>query len=279
MKTGIVILNYNDYENTIKMINQIKDYNNISKIVIVDNQSNDGSVEQLKPLENKKIIILEAKKNEGYAKGNNIGLKYLESETDCELAIISNPDILVDESIIDELIKDFKKNPNISFLGPKILERGTISRGWKHPTFTSELLSNINYFSRYEKKLLRYEQSDEHLRKVDVIHGCFFVARIKDFKKIHYFDPNTFLYYEENILAKKASKEGLETYVDNYLSVEHALSQSVDKSLKKIKKYKILKKSMFYYEDTYCNRNIFQKILLKLTYYISLGILYLTFWI
>ena len=41
MKTGIVILNYNDYENTIKMVHQIKDYKCLSKIVIVDNHSSD----------------------------------------------------------------------------------------------------------------------------------------------------------------------------------------------------------------------------------------------
>lgn len=279
MKTGIVILNYNDSENTIKMINQIKDYKNISKIVIVDNKSSDDSVERIKPLTNKKIVLIEAKNNKGYANGNNIGLKYLSNDTDIELVIISNPDILVEESVIDELIKDFKKHPEISFLGPKILERGSISRGWRHPTFLSELVSNINYFSKYEKRLLRYEQTDEHLRKVDVIHGCFFMARLKDFEQINFFDPNTFLYYEENILAKKAEKKGFNTYVDNYLSVTHALSQSVDKSLKKIKKYKILKNSMFYYEHQYCERNIIERFILKLSYILSLGILYLTFWI
>ena len=59
MKAGIVILNYNDAENTIKMIEQIKEYTCLKKIVIVDNHSGDDSVERLKPYENEKIILLE----------------------------------------------------------------------------------------------------------------------------------------------------------------------------------------------------------------------------
>ena len=76
MKTGIVILNYNDSENTIKMIEQIKDYKCFSKIVIVDNCSTDDSVEKITPYIRNHIVLLEAKKNKGYASGNNIGLKY-----------------------------------------------------------------------------------------------------------------------------------------------------------------------------------------------------------
>jgi len=281
MKTGIIILNYNDAENTIKMLEQIKNYKCLNKIVIVDNHSTDNSIELLTPHTSKKIVLLTAKKNKGYASGNNIGLKYLEKETDCELAIISNPDIHVEESVITELINDMKKNSDISFLGPKILERGRISKGWKLPTFLSEFVSNLNYFNRYSHKMLRYKEEyyQEKLTQVDVIHGCFFLARLKDFKKIHYFDENTFLYYEENIIGHKSKQNNLKVYIDTTVSVLHDLSVSVDKSLKKISKYKAVKKSMFYYEKEYVHRNIIGYGILKLSYYLCLGISYLTFWI
>ena len=77
MKKGMVILNYNDYENTIKMILQVRDYKNINKIVVVDNHSTDSSVEKITPYLNKHVVLLEARKNGGYAFGNNLGLKYL----------------------------------------------------------------------------------------------------------------------------------------------------------------------------------------------------------
>ena len=281
MKTGIVILNYNDYENTIKMIEQIKDYRCLNKIVIVDNCSTDESVSKITPFLNKKIVLLEAKKNKGYAAGNNLGLKYLAKETTCELAVISNPDVIVLESVLNDMIKDMKKNDEISFLGPKILENGNITKGWKLPNFACELLATMNYFNRFSFGLQKYSDSyyKDGLNKVDVLHGCFFMARLKDMKKIKYFDEGTFLYYEENILAKKAQEKGLKSYVDTKLSVQHLQSKSVDKSIKKIRKYKTLKKSMFYYEKNFNHSNIFKLFILKLFYYISVFLLYFTFWI
>lgn len=41
MKTGIVILNYNDSETTINLIRHIKGFFSLSKIVVVDNASTD----------------------------------------------------------------------------------------------------------------------------------------------------------------------------------------------------------------------------------------------
>ncbi len=281
MKTGMVILNYNDSENTKKMLNQVKDYKCLEKIIVVDNCSSDDSLSELKKYSTNKVIILEAKKNKGYGSGNNIGLKYLNDNSKCDLVIISNPDVIVSESVINELITDFKENEEISFLGPKILENGYIIEGWRFPSFLSDLVSNINFIQRLSKKMIKYpkEYYNRTLTKVDVIHGCFFMARLKDFKKINYFDSHTFLYYEENILGKKAREKGLETYVDCRVAVTHNLSISVDKSLNKIKKYKILKNSQFYYESEYNHLNKIGMFFLKLFYYISLAIAYLTFWI
>ena len=278
MKVGIIILNYNDAENTIKMLEQIKEYSCIDKIVIVDNHSGDDSVERLKPFENEKIVLLEANENKGYANGNNLGLKYLE---DYDYVFISNPDIVVDESVMEKLLFDMKKNPKLSFLGPKILENGTISRGWKLPTYGVEVLSTINYVHRFAKKIQKYPQEyyQEKLTPVEVVSGCFFLARMKDFKKIPYFDPHTFLYYEENIIGKKAKEKDLLTMVDTSVSVVHEYSQSVDKSFKKIARYKILKQSMFYYEETYNHIGFLKKCFLKFVYGCSLVVSYLTFWI
>lgn len=278
MKTGIIILNYNDYENTLKIIDMIKDYKCLKKIIIVDNASTDDSFNHLKPLENNKITIIKNKKNLGYAYGNNLGLKYL-YEHGFDYAIISNPDIIVEESVIEELISRMK-NSKVSFLGPKILENGNIIKGWKTPSYLYELLSTMNYFHKYAKKLITYKDSyyKDGLNEVDVIHGCFFIGRLKDFKKINYFDTNTFLYYEENILSYKAKKNNLGIYVDTSISVIHNLSLSVDKSLNKLKKYKILKDSMFYYETRYRKINIFKYILLRIVYYISYMVGFVTFW-
>ena len=57
MKTGIILLNYNDIENTKKMIDQIKNYKALSKIIVVDNSSPHVENKELKNLENDKIVF------------------------------------------------------------------------------------------------------------------------------------------------------------------------------------------------------------------------------
>ena len=277
MKTGIVILNYNDFETTKWMLEQIKDYKCLNHIIVVDNNSKDNSYEILKKLENKKIKVIKTDSNKGYAYGNNYGIKYLEENYDVDNVIISNPDVIVEEKVIDKLILDLKENKDISIIAPVVEEKGQLSRGWKLPKFIDDLLSNINYFHKYFKKRLEYSDDyyKDELSKVEAVHGCFFMARLKDFKTIDYFDENTFLYYEENIIGKKLKDKNMNSYIDNTVKVIHNLSVSVDKSFNSIKKYKIIKTSQKYYQKHYNKLNIFGIILLRVFYYISLFISYI----
>lgn len=279
MKTGIVILNYNDYETSIEIIQNIKNYKSLDYIVIVDNKSSDGSYKKLKKYESKKIKVIQTKENKGYAHGNNYGIKYLVDNYNVDNIIISNPDIIVTEETIKKLILDLKENKNISLIAPVIKQLNEELRGWKLPTFLDDFLSNINYVQRFSKKRMLYsnEHYENELSKVDVVSGCFFMIRALDFKDINYFDEGTFLYYEENIIGSKLKKINKESYIDNSISVIHNLSISVDKSINKLKKYKILKNSQRYYEKKYNNLNVFGLIILKVGYYVSYFVAYIIY--
>ena len=275
MKTAIIILNYNDYETTSNMLNNIRNYKSIDLIVVVDNKSIDDSYNKLKKFENNKIKIIQTNENKGYANGNNYGLNYLKDKN-IDYVIISNPDIIVEENVIIKLKEDLN-NKDITLVAPIIIENNHLSRGWKLPKFREDLISNINYFHKYSEKLLNYKDDkyNQQLVKVDVVSGCFFAIKYNDFKTINFFDSNTFLYYEENILGSKLKKCNLNSFIDVTINVKHNVSVSVNKSLNSLKKFKILKNSQIYYEKDYNNLNILGIILLRITYYISYFISFL----
>ncbi len=277
MKTGIIILNYNDYETTYDMLNRIKNFKEIDIIVVVDNMSLDNSYERLKKIENEKIKVISSNENKGYASGNNVGIKYLVNNYKVDNIIISNPDIILKDSDIKILKDDLKNNKNIDIISPYIDERGKISRGWKLPRYIDELLCNMNFFHKIGENNLKYKDDyyKDDLTKVDVVSGCFFMIRKESFEKIGYFDENTFLYYEENIIGKKLKDNNMNTYVDKRVNIIHNLSISVNKSFNSIKKYKILKQSQKYYQKEYNKLNIFGMILLRFVYYVSLIISYI----
>ena len=279
-KIGIVILNYNDYETTNSFVNKIINYKVIDKILVVDNKSSDDSYKKLQRLKNDHIDVVCSDKNKGYAYGNNYGVKYLEKKyKDIDYIIISNPDIIVDEKDIEKLKKDLDENQNISVVAPVIHEYNKIIRGWKEPTYLQELCLNMNYFHKFATKSMQYK--DDYytgtLTRVEVVHGCFFMIRLKDFKKVDYFDEGTFLYYEENILARKLKNNNMLTYVDLDTNIIHNYSVSVSKSINNIKRYKILKDSQKYYEVKYNKINFLKLAILRLFYYISLGVSYIIY--
>ena len=94
-------------------------------------------------------------------------------------------------------------------------------------------------------------------------------------EKAGFFDENVFLYYEENILCKKVKDIGLDVLVNSDVQIVHNHSVSVDKSISKIGKFKVLGKSQRHYHKYYNKCNIFGMAFLYFTYYIALGVSYI----
>ena len=76
MKTGLVIINYNDYENTINLTEEVSKYTSIDEIVIVDNDSSNHDIEKLKKIKNNKVHVIGLTSKLGYSSGMNEGCKY-----------------------------------------------------------------------------------------------------------------------------------------------------------------------------------------------------------
>lgn len=275
-KLGMVILNYNDYKITSILLDHIKKYKCLDLIVIVDNNSTDNSVEKLKKYENKKIKVIVSKNNGGVAAGYNLGAKYvIEKLKKCHI-IFSNSDIIIhSEEDLKRLSKDIKED--IAVVGPTIVENRGLNRGWMLPTTTDEIKLNIPLLSRRYRQQLRY--SENHYQTdysiVGVVSGCFFCVDSKVLEEINYFDEETFLYYEEQILSKKLEKIDKKVVVDNNVVIVHNHSITIDKNINRINKYKELKKSQRYYVSKYLEASNKELKWLDFTNKFSLVILYI----
>ncbi len=264
---GIVIVNYNDSNRVIELIEKIRDYQNLKYIVVVDNNSQDGSYKKLKGYQNKKIVVIKAPKNGGYSYGNNIGSKFL-VEKKIKNIIISNADIIFEEEALNKLLDYLNDNIHVGVVAPTIIEDGTLSRGWKIPTPMKDVLLNIPKVKQlFGKQLLGYKDEcyQDKVINVEATSGCFFIIDSEVLEKINYFDENLFLYYEENILGKKLRELKLKIAVLTDVKVIHDHSKTIDKSLKMINKYQALKESQWYFQVNYNKANIFSKSLLYLT--------------
>ena len=127
-KIGMVIVNYNDFKMTSRLLNNIKDYKCLKEIVVVDNNSTDDSFDKLKEFESNRITIIK-NSSRHFSSGLNAGAKYLIKKVgDCNI-IFSNSDIIIKgEEDLKRLSSDIKKD--VVVVGPTIVECGTLNRGW-----------------------------------------------------------------------------------------------------------------------------------------------------
>ncbi|MCH5166312.1 MAG: glycosyltransferase family 2 protein [Erysipelotrichales bacterium] len=272
MSIGFVIVNYNDSKNTIKLINSIKDFNCIKRIVVVDNNSSDKQFELLERLEINNLKIIRNKENYGYAKALNVGAKYVNDSLNDPIICMSNSDVLVEsEDVIKTLANMI--NDDVKCVMPKIKEGDNFAYGWKSTNAFLDLVSNIPLINRaIRDKVINYDESyfNKESVVVDVPYGCFFLIDGTTLKNIGYFDEKTFLYYEEYILAKKLKRINKLTMLNTTVYVSHIHDAVIGNNLSKLNKYKAYKKSQLYYEKEYNNANFIEMLLFKIFYLFNL---------
>src|SRR5574344_1539690 len=276
MNNVLLNINFNDYPSTLHLIKNVLDYKVLDSIIVVDNCSTDDSYNKLNKIDG--VTTIKTDSNKGYSYAINYGAKYaIKKYKDCNI-IVSNADIIIDsEDDIKSLI-NVLDNDEVGVVAPVINEHGFISRGWKQPSPLIDSLLNIVFIHRFlRKKLLMYNQYKYELdtTEVEIMSGCFFIIKSTVLKEINFLDENVFLYYEENIIGKKLENINKKILIDNKVEIIHNHSVSINKSLSRIKKYKQLKKSQYYFQTVYNKANIFEGILLLLTNKLTLIILYI----
>lgn len=275
MKNVYVIINYNDFENTSLLINNIKNYKVIDEILIVDNCSKDNSYKQLKKINIDKLTIIKTEENKGYGYAINFAAKYCEKKyKECNL-IISNSDIEIKkENDLKNLIDILNKDKDVAIIAPKINQHGIISCGWRIPSLFEAIILNIPKLNRYyENKYINYsEDYINDIKEVDVVSGCFFIIKSSYLKEVDYFDENIFLYYEENVISTKLKRINKKILINPKVEILHNHSQTINKSLNEYKKLKELKKSQYYFYKNYNNSSNFLLFILKITNVIILKI-------
>ena len=271
MKVAVIIVNYNDAEDTKKYVNTISKYEIINRIVVVDNLSTTvGTFDKLKKLENEKVKVISSDKNGGYDYGNNFGVRYLQSINEkYDYIIISNPDIEITETAIKHCLEVIDSDKKIGVIAPRMFDKENkpIRRSaWKMRTFGLDVIHSTRLLEMIFYKILRSgeystKEYEKELLEVEAISGAFFIIRSNVLEEINLLDENVFLFYEEDILAKKLKEKGYKTISLNSEKFIHFESQTIGKTYSYFKKKKELYKSKIYYHKTYNKINIMEHII------------------
>ena len=222
MKLSVIILNYNVryfLELCLKSV-QAAISNIEAEIIVVDNNSEDGSCQMIKDLF-PEVILIENKENFGFSKGNNIGVLKAKGEYLC----ILNPDTVVAEDTFQKLL-DFSTTINkLGIVGGKLINGSG--------NFLPESKRNIPYVKAAFKKLFGNSKdyyanhlNENDIGKVDVLVGAFMLMKRKVFNKLNGFDEDYFMYGEDIDISYKALKHGYHNYYYGETKILHFKGES-----------------------------------------------------
>ncbi len=256
-----VILNYITTDQTIQEVESIQQIvGGEKKIVIVDNASpNNSGMKLTTYFQNSDIVeVIQNSSNEGFARGNNVGyraaLKYSP-----EFIVFLNNDILVSDRNFQKEVSRIHSKTNFDLFGPDIVGLSSDThQNPKRPDATSngrvseqisknqalldhplrlEVHAWLKSISFIRKPIQRLSRSHLDLRwkfpqENVVLHGSFFVVsrNMMDHFPKQIFFPETFFYFEMEILDLIRKQEGLKSYYSPEIQVEHLQNSSTKKS-------------------------------------------------
>ncbi len=238
MDLSIIIVNYNVKEFLQNLLHSIdKAAQRIKhEVIIVDNASDDGSVEYLQKnfLQQDRIKLIANKKNMGFGRANNQGLKIAKGK----YLLLLNPDTLLSEDTIKKMIGFLEKSQDAGMVGCKILNPdGTLQlacrRSFPGPwvsfckvTGLSTLFPNSRLFAKYNLTYLDENQTYE----VDAISGSFMMLKKEVYDKVGGFDEDFFMYGEDLDLCYRIQKSGYKVYYTHSTQIIHYKGESTKRS-------------------------------------------------
>ena len=208
---SIIIVNWNTKEylrNCLESISlAISGIN--AEIIVVDNASEDGSVNMVQ-LEFPYVKLIKNAKNLGFATANNHGI----SASCGNYLCFVNSDVVVDENCIKQLIQYLKENRNVGMIGPKIrnpdgsVQISCVGYPTLWYTFSSTMgLHRLFPGSKLFDRRMIYWPC-KAIRSVEVLIGCFWCVRREALDSVGLLDEKFFIYAEDIDWCKRYHDAG-----------------------------------------------------------------------
>ncbi len=195
------------------------------EIIVVDNGSTDATLAMLKA-DYPEVVVIANRGNLGFTKPNNQAMKIARAE---KYILLLNPDTIVYEGSLQNLIRFADEHAQGGVFGPKVLnDDGTFQkhckRGEGRPweTFAyflglSKMFPNVKFFTGYLQSHLDENQS----HTVPAISGCCMLIRRETLSAIGGLDEDLFAYQEDTEYCVRARKAGWLVYYAPAAQITH----------------------------------------------------------
>lgn len=236
--TDIVIVNWNSGHFLEKCISSVFTGSNekfVNRIIVIDNNSSDGSALFLNNLN--RVTLISNKENAGFAKACNQGFKLCTSK----YILLLNPDAVLLNDTLKEGVEFLENKKDVDIMGCQLIDdKGHVSPSCSrfptplHIFFDASGLSKIAP-GIFTPATVMTDWDHAESRFVDQVMGAFMLIRNDVFKKLGYFDERFFVYYEEVDFCKRLSAINGKTFYNTSVNAIH----SGEGTTHKVKAYRL----------------------------------------
>jgi len=214
-KVFVIILNFNGIKYLKNCLQSLESQTYVNyQLIVCDNASIDGSADYAK-LNFPSTILIQNKENLGFAKGNNIALKFA-LDQGADYILLFNNDTIVEKDVIEKLVTTGESNKKIGIVGPKILD--ITNRDLIHEMgMTCDKFGFPAGMKSYKRKIF----------EVFYISGCAMLIKQEVLRKIGLFDEKYFMIAEDLDLCWRAQLAGYTVVVNKAAKIYHVSGGSI----------------------------------------------------
>jgi GT2 family glycosyltransferase len=249
IKISIIIVSYNSRIMLSETAGSImKHCKPIFEIIIIDNDSKDGSPGYIDSIYGRQVKIVKNAENKGFGAANNQGAKLAVGN----ILFFLNSDVIV-ESDIASLISGFlESREDYGIASPRLVMPDRKNQPFGFGRFPTPI--NIFYY-KFLNKFNGYKK--DQIIRADWVSGAALAIRKDIFMKIGGFDENFFMYYEDIDLCKRTADLGFKAAVLNNSKLIHIGGGSSRES-DSVKKY-YFDSQKYYFQKYFNNWEFFLK--------------------
>ncbi len=245
------------------------------EVIIIDNNSVDDSVQMLKD-KFPEYILIENKKNVGFSKANNQGIR----ESRGKFVLLLNPDTVIQEDTLSKCLTFMESHPDAGALGVKMIDgKGRFlpesKRALPKPDVAfykifglSRLFPKSPIFGKYN---LGYLNPDE-INEIEILPGAFMFIRTAALNETGLLDEAFFMYGEDIDLSYRIILSGYKNYYFPETTIIHYKGESTKKG--SLNYVKIFYKAMLIFAQKHFSKRKAKlfSIIIKIAIYFRAGL-------
>jgi GT2 family glycosyltransferase len=236
------------------------------EVIVVDNQSTDGSVDAIAEAF-PQVQLLLAPRNDGFGAGNNLGAKAAQGE----FLLLLNSDTEISSNILSPLLAMADRNGEIGILGPQLRNPDASFQISTSPAISLQgEAAAVKLIRQYERDPESVVQQFSTPQAVDIVVGAAMLIRRSLFESLGGFDEDYFMYFEESDLCQRAREAGWQVWYIPEVQVMHIKGASTQQQASPMR-LEYRRSQLLYYQK---HRPLWEQLIVRVYLIMKFGLIW-----